>query len=181
MISEQEAIKIMRKYNAKAGTIQHGKGVSDIAFRLAVRIKERNPQFDIDPEKVKRAALLHDIGKCMPGKHELNSAEILRKEGLEEIAHLVIHGGLYEHSIIEGKEDKSLLPKTIENKIIDYADNRFNQNPVTVRERLDELRARRKDDKIVMKILDMIEPRVFENERYILELAGYRERDINKS
>lgn len=173
MITEEQAIALMKRYKLDEGVIGHGKGVADIAFRLAVRIKERNPHLGINPHNVKIAALMHDIGKSMPGKHELNSVEIFKNEGLGDIAYLALHGGAYELSIVEGKEDKSLLPKTIENKIIDYADNRFNLKPVTIKERFEELRARRKDDEKMMKILDLAEPRMLENEKDILHLAGY--------
>lgn len=58
---------------------------------MALRIRKNHPEIPLDPEKVRIGALLHDIGKALPGEHEINSVEILKKEGYSRLAEIVCH------------------------------------------------------------------------------------------
>jgi uncharacterized protein len=85
--------------------------------------------------KINIGSLLHDIGRfsCPPGKeiikHAYLGAEILRKEGLPDIAQIAerhIGAGITKEEIIKRNlplPHKDFLPLTKEEKIISHVDN----------------------------------------------------------
>jgi putative nucleotidyltransferase with HDIG domain len=170
MISFDNAVKLLEKYRMEPSRLDHSKGVSDIAFNLAKNILNKHPAIAINPDKIRIAALLHDIGRCEQGDHELNTLDILKKENLEDIASITIHGSIYEIMVLRGKDDPTLLPQTLENKIVAYADARFKDRPVTMEERWKEIEIRRsnEDDKITS--LRMAKQRFFAMEKEIIDL-----------
>ncbi len=173
MISEQDALELLKKYNLPQSRIDHSIGVADQAYKIAHSIHTRNPQLACDPEKVARAALLHDIGRSMPGDHELNTITILKNEGLDELASITMHGSFYEIQLLRGIDSKEFLPKTLENKIVAYADATFKDKPVTLEERWKEIEQRRvnEDEKIVS--IHMSRERYFKIEQELMELMRY--------
>jgi hypothetical protein len=146
--------------------------VASFAYDLAARIRRRHPELTIDPQKVKAAALLHDISRARPGDHEVNSATILREEGLGELAEMVMHGSYYEMSKLRGTDEPSLLPRSLENKIVAYADTRVRLRPVSVRKRVEDILRRRADDPEKAKAVRMALPRYLALEAELMELAG---------
>ncbi len=76
-------------------------------------------RIEIDRSTLIKAALLHDIGKVVDEVlHPFYGRDILIKEGMSEIANIIVtHGYAYE---LEPKEEH--LPKTIEQKLLTYAD-----------------------------------------------------------
>lgn len=172
MITEQQALDLLHKYDLSDSRIRHCIGVADIAFELATKIHDRHPELSLDPAKVKIAALLHDIGRSAKGDHELLTIEILKKEGLEDLANITIHGSIYEISILRGKADPTLLPCTIENKIVAYADARFRDQPVSMKQRWEEIEQRRAGEKEKIRSLHLAKARYIALERELLNLAG---------
>jgi hypothetical protein len=164
MITEIEATNLLHRHTKHLPNRDwyknHVNWVSAIAFRIAKKIKKKHPELDINPDKIKIAWLLHDIGKGRDGHHELNSAKILQEEWLHEIADIIIHGFVYELFLLEWKEKKEYLPKTIENKILVYADLLFHQEEVTLHERIKEIRDRKKHETKKIKALEMAEIRI---------------------
>ena len=136
MISYENAKQILKKYIRDPKVIQHSEGVSDFALMLSTKIGQTHPELKIDKEKVRIAALLHDIGKEYEKGHEERSLDILRREGLEEIAKISKHGFLYLKQIEEKGSGNST--EEIENKIVVYSDIRYKFSPMTVEERLAE-------------------------------------------
>jgi putative nucleotidyltransferase with HDIG domain len=61
MISEEDALELMYKYKLNSNIIKHCIGVSQIAYEISKKILDKNPNINIDLEKVKLAGLLHDI------------------------------------------------------------------------------------------------------------------------
>lgn len=138
MITEKEAIKLLRKYakNKKElnAVLRHSKAVQKVALKIAKKIK------NIDIEFIKTASLLHDIGRfrCPPGrltfKHGVIGAKILRKENLNKYAFVAerhLGAGISKKDIIEQKLNlplKDYIPKTKEEKIIAHADNLISDN-----------------------------------------------------
>jgi len=55
------------------------------------KIKRKNP-IPIDADKGEIGALLHDLEKHKEGMHECYSVDVFKKEGLHDIAKLVMHG-----------------------------------------------------------------------------------------
>ncbi len=133
MIDEKQAINLLKKYADSDEIFQkvlaHSLAVKKAALEIASRIS------GIDMNIIRIGSLLHDIGRlrCGPGcektRHGLIGAEILRKEGLPEIAcvaerHIGI-GIMKEDVIKQGLTlpERDFVPITREEKIIAYADN----------------------------------------------------------
>jgi putative nucleotidyltransferase with HDIG domain len=172
MISEQQALSLLDKYTLTQSRIKHSQGAAAFAFDLAKKIHKLHPSLDVNPEKVRIAALLHDIGRGREGDHELNSVNILKQEGLADIADIVMHGSVYEISVVRGSPDYSLLPRTIENKIVAYADARFKDSLVSLKERFDEVLERRHLEKEKVRSVKLAMKRYHELEKELMELAS---------
>ena len=173
MIGEQQACELLAKYGLSEKRINHSKGVADIAYRLACAIRNNNPQVSLDPQKVKIAALLHDIGRAVPeGDHVDNTVAILTKEGLGVLGEIVMHGSRYEEALLEGIDNPFFIPQSIENKIVAYADTRFRLSPVTVEERVEEIRIRRSGEPAKIRAVEMAKKRYLAMEKELLRLAG---------
>lgn len=135
MISYEDAVKLLRKYVKDMQALKHCEGVADFAFDLAKKISARHSELDINPERVRVAGLLHDLaGKEDYSRHEERSLEILRDEGLADIAEIAIHGFLYFKRVKE--MGYSVGGGDVENKIVVYSDVRFKDSLMSVDERL---------------------------------------------
>jgi HD superfamily phosphodiesterase len=154
--------------------INHSEAVADFAFRLAWLILCRNPNAPIDAPKVRVAALLHDIGRSQAGDHELNSIAILHELGHPDLAELVPHGSIYEIEKMRGHDRPELLPHTLENKIVAYADARVRFEPITLQQRMADIRNRRADDTQKMATLAESMERYEKIEAEISALCGGR-------
>ena len=159
-MTEAQAETLLDKYGLPPECLAHCRGVSRIAYETAVTIRRHNPGLNIDVNKVKLAGLLHDIGRSQPGDHECNSVGILHDEGEHELAEIVMHGTLYEAYQLRGQERPELLPRSVENKIVAYADTRFRLSPMTLEERIAEIRIRRADDRGKIQSLRKAVPRL---------------------
>ena len=128
--------------------VVHSRQVADLAVAIAGRLIERHVPIDI--EFVEEAAMLHDIGMCRtdaPGIH-CHGAEpyilhgILGRKMLDSMG-LYRHGRVCErhtgagitadeivaqHLPIEPPRD--LLPETLEEKVICYADKFFSKSRI---------------------------------------------------
>jgi putative nucleotidyltransferase with HDIG domain len=166
----QAALDLLTRYGISGARLEHSIGVSRFAYDLAQKIAAKHPDLPVDPEKVRIAALLHDIGRSQPGDHELNSMRILRKEGLPHIAEIAIHGTIYEIARLRGVDDPALLPATLENKIVAYADARFRLSVVTLDQRFADVRERRKDDPDKLASIDIAIDRFKSMERELMGL-----------
>ncbi len=169
MITEKEAVQLLESM-ASDKNVKHCRGVAEAAFELATKIKKKNSQLNIDPLKIKIAALLHDIGKCREGVHELNTIEILKREGLDDIADIAMHGFLYEICLLEGKNTHGLLPKNLENKIVVLADMYYNQKEerVSLEQRFEDMESRYGD--LFLKAIRLAKPRMIKLEEEISNL-----------
>lgn len=165
-----QALKLLRTRGMSKKRIAHSIGVADTARDLARRIARRHPALPLNAEKVRVAALLHDIGRTREGDHELNSVKILREEGLEDLAAIVMHGTFYEIQRLRGIEDPRLIPQSLENKLVAYADARFRLKPVTLKERFDDITARMAGDEEKSESVAMALKRFVSMEREIMGL-----------
>jgi putative nucleotidyltransferase with HDIG domain len=171
MIAESDALALLHKYHIAEKRIAHSIVVADFAYALASRIRAAHPSLQVDPTTVKIAALLHDIGRSREGDHEINSVDILNEEGLHEIAAIVIHGTIYEIIRLRGRDDPSLLPRTLENKIVAYADARCKDRPIEMQERWAEIEERRSGEPEKIASLRLAKNRFFALERELKELS----------
>ena len=172
MITYTQALSLIKKYKLPEVTVSHSKGVSQICFEIANAILGKNPGIGINPEKVRIAGLLHDIGRSKSGTHEMNTMEILQAEDLPDIAEIAAHGFLFEYYKLQGQEKNDYLPKTLENKIVVLSDMYYNQNQerVTLDERFDDILKRYSEDPEFIKIVQLAKPRMEALEREILAL-----------
>jgi len=124
-----DVVRLWNKYGLPEDVRRHCKAVAELAVKIASKIKERGT--DVDIEAVRLGALLHDIGRAVthdPFEHFVKSAEILRKEGLDEkivrIAERHFSSGLTaEEARKLGLPPKDYMPETLEEKIVSFADN----------------------------------------------------------
>lgn len=124
--------------------LQHSKAVTNKALEIA----KRHPELNADREFIARAAMLHDIGIAAcdaPGIfcfgslpyicHGIEGARILAEDGLLEYARVCERhtgAGLTAEEILEEGlplPPRNMLPISIEEKIICYADKFFSKNP----------------------------------------------------
>ncbi|MBU0979515.1 MAG: HD domain-containing protein [Nanoarchaeota archaeon] len=130
MLSEPEAIALMKKHAQDDGSLRavlaHSKLVQGIALRIAAKFPESDKDF------IRIACILHDIGRLKtqdPLQHGIKGAEILRKKGLKEFADVCerhLGAGISKEEIMRQElplPPRDFLPKTIEEKIITAADN----------------------------------------------------------
>lgn len=137
-MDEKQCIELLKKYapdeKSFKKVFEHSKAVQILAMRIAEDIVANGHHVDI--KFLIGACLLHDIGRFVypPDKksisHGIKGADILRKEGLDERYALVcerhIGSGIDEQDIEEQNFDlpkKDYNPKSIEEKIICYADS----------------------------------------------------------
>ncbi len=172
MISYNLSEELLGKYISDKKIIVHSKGVAEFAHQLAEKISKNHPELKINPEKVKIAALLHDIGKYKEEGHEERSLQILKNEGLEEIAKISRHGFLYKPHLESQEKNTS---KQIENKIVVYSDFRFKYSPMTIEERLEEAKTGwKRNPKTIEKRVKTIKTLLKTLENELFELAGER-------
>ncbi|MEM3823717.1 MAG: TIGR00295 family protein [Candidatus Bathyarchaeia archaeon] len=125
--SREQAIQFLRQVGCSENVIRHCQAVAELALEIAKACKERG--LNVDLKLVEIGALLHDIGrsKTHTVHHAIIGAEIAESLGLPEplvsIIKTHVGGG------ITSKEAKKLgwpkdiyIPKTLEEKIVSYAD-----------------------------------------------------------
>lgn len=166
---EQEALALLKKYGISDERIAHSKGVAEFARDIATRIVKRHGRV-LNPHKIYLGALLHDIGRGLPGDHERNSEKILRREGHPDLANIVMHGTYYETTILRGQEDPTARPQRLDNVIVAYADARYRLKPVTLAERFADVERRRFADQEKMRAMEMARERFLDHEAWINEL-----------
>ncbi len=171
MLTEQQALALLQRYGMDSVRLAHSQAVAAFAYELASRIRARHPELSLDPEQVRVAALLHDIGRTRPGDHEPNSVAILREEGQDDLAELVMHGTYYEIQKLRGIDDPRLRAETLANRIVAYSDARVRLKPVTLEERMAELHRRRGAEVEKVRSVEMAWPRFRDMERSLMELA----------
>ena len=119
---------------------------SESVARKALQIADAHPELGLDRQFILEAAMLHDIGICQtdaPGIlchgthpyicHGILGAAMLRQEGLERHARVCERhtgAGLSLHDIVSQNlplPHQSLLPETLEEQVICYADKFFSK------------------------------------------------------
>lgn len=123
----EEAKELLVSRGASEPLLKHSEKVAEVVSRLLQKLKDRKIHANTDLALA--GAMLHDIGrtKTHQASHGLEGAEIVRKSGFpEDLARVVerhVGGGIGkgEAKKMFGVED-DLSPKTIEEKLVSYAD-----------------------------------------------------------
>jgi len=126
---------LLAKYQLPEWQRRHVEIVRDVAREVADAYARRGGRVDV--ERVTAAAWLHDIGRSPllagdPRDHAELSAIILSAEGLPELAEMARRHPVY--TIL----DPERAPRTLEEKIVHYADRRGGLAIVSLDERLRE-------------------------------------------
>ena len=124
-----DVLELWDKYNLDDSVRKHCITVAKIAVSIAEHIKQNG--YDVDITCVLKGALLHDIGRTIthdPFKHFIKSAEILRKENVDEKIVKIVErhfsvGITAEEAKKLGLAPKDYMPETLEEKIVSFADN----------------------------------------------------------
>jgi len=163
-----EAKKLLKEKLKNRTIINHCVAVSKFAYKLARKIKRNG--YNVDPEKVRIAALLHDIGRCVNHKgHEFEGAKILRRLGEYDIARIIERHGIAKEEAEELGIKGEFEPQTLEERIVAYSDGRFDGDQmVTLKERF-KLILKRSDD-YRKRLIEKAKKRSFENEKFIMKL-----------
>lgn len=126
MPTREQALHVLRRAGCSKEVIKHSLAVERKAIEIARRIRENG--HEVDMRLVRLGAILHDVGRARTHgiRHGIVGAGIIRRRGFGKFA------GFAERHIgagIPAGEAKKLglpgrdfLPRTIEEKIVTYAD-----------------------------------------------------------
>ncbi|MBI4448035.1 HD domain-containing protein [Candidatus Woesearchaeota archaeon] len=129
----RQCVNLLTEYAVKETIFFHSFSVANYALKTAETLEKKGHK--INKELVLAAALLHDIKKLNAKHHTKEGAELLENLGYEEVAEIVKKHGF------ECLEKNP--PKTIEEKIVFYADKRDEWGQiVTLEERFEKLKER---------------------------------------
>ena len=136
--SKQECISILTKNKTPSNVIGHCKSVCKVAEEVADKLIGNG--IKVNKDLVIASALLHDIERHKKD-HINEGAKLLKEMGFPEIAVIIKKHSLY---LIE---ENDVQPKTIEEKIVFYADKRAKGSKiVSLEERFEDLKERYKMD-----------------------------------
>ena len=130
---EAGALRIHRKYGSVPVIVEHCRAVERVARIIAGELARRGVA--VDEEVVQAGALLHDIGRTrvQTVRHGYEGAEILRKEGVDErVVEVVkshVGAGLSREEARKlGLPDGDYVPRTLEQKVVCFADKMIDSN-----------------------------------------------------
>jgi len=136
MPTESECLELMSEVGLAPAITNHSIAVKNIALEFAGILEEKG--IEVDKSLVSAAALLHDIRKmdafvC----HGIEGGDFLRNKGFPAVADVV------EKHCINNLDDPSLIPSTVEEKLLMYSDLRINAGrKVSLDERFDYIKQR---------------------------------------
>jgi len=177
----EQVIELWEKYGVDEEVKRHCIKVAEIALKITDSMEKNGVK--VDKNAILIGALLHDIGRAIthdPFLHFIKSAEILKKEGLDnkivKIAERHFSAGLDKHDAEKlGLPPKDYIPETIEEKIVSSADNivygNKESNSDNFIRRLDEID--RKNGELKW-LTEKTRIRVFKIKEEIEELSGLK-------
>lgn len=122
-----EALALLKEAGCSLEVVAHSVTVTRIALRLARKLKSKG--FNVDLNLIEVGALLHDLGRSKTHnvKHGYLGGEIARSMGLPEplinIIERHVGGGITaEEAEKLGMPKRDFVPRSLEEKIITYAD-----------------------------------------------------------
>ena len=162
---------------------EHSKQMGEFTYKVALRIKERNPELNIGPEFVGFLGYVHDIGFFRDAKmHELHTIDLLIDEEYVplRLAQKAMHGQLIEQYGEKDGRTKEYTPKGVEGMILTYADMTINTGPMAIDDRAAEIIGKVKGSDFLSEELrqDIVNgmhkalPRFHRYEQVVLALAG---------
>jgi uncharacterized protein len=126
-LSVKKAIELIKELGGSDDLVSHMVTVYGLATYLGSRLHSRGISIDLD--LLGEGAILHDIGRTKTHlvTHGYVGAQLLREKGFQEEAALIVErhvgGGIGEEEApLLGLPKKSYIPKSLEEKIVCYAD-----------------------------------------------------------
>ena len=143
--TKEECLKILKDNKVPDNIIAHSKAVCNVALKIIDILEKKGVK--VNRNLVIAGALLHDVKKLSPDDHIIEGSEFVKSLGFEEVASVIKKHGLYHLD----KDD--FMPKTLEEKIVFYADKRVKGNKiVSVNERFKYIKQRYKKDNVEKEI-----------------------------
>lgn len=128
--NRREALSLLVKAGCSPRVVEHCKRVSAFAVRIAKACQRKQPNVDV--KLVEISALLHDIGRSRTHSvdHAREGGKIARAFNLPDSVAFIIErhagGGIPKEEAKKlGWPARDYLPKTLEEKIVCYADKRI--------------------------------------------------------
>lgn len=132
MIDRDRALRALREAGCSKNVIEHCLAVERTALSIAKKISSNGHKIDL--QLVSLGGLLHDIGRAKTHgiEHGIEGGKILRKLGLDDLAPFAEHhigSGIPADEAKElGLPARDLMPKTLEEKVVTYADKLVTKN-----------------------------------------------------
>jgi len=146
LTSRKEAIRALHASGCSKEVIQHCLTVERIALQLAKQILSRGHELDLNLVRI--GALLHDIGRSRTHgiTHGVEGGKILRRLGLRKWTNFAenhIGAGIPKNEAVRlGLPARNFMPRTLEEKIVTYADKLAEGNKkVSYRRALESLKS----------------------------------------
>ena len=132
--SKEECLAILNKNKTPSNVVKHCKTVCRVAEELADKLIAKG--INVNKHLVIAAAMLHDVERDKDD-HVIAGVNLIRNMGFPEVAEVMKKHGLYRI------ENEDVQPKTIEEKIVFYADKKSMGNKVvSLAERIKDLKRR---------------------------------------
>ena len=134
MLTRERALQVLREVGCSSEVINHCLAVEREALKIAREIRDNGHSVDL--ELVRIGALLHDIGRSRTHgiSHGVIGGEILRSKGLGRFAGFAenhLGAGIPAEEASElGLPERDFLPRTLEEKIVTYADKLISRSRV---------------------------------------------------
>jgi uncharacterized protein len=133
--SEGDALALHRKYGSNPRIVEHCKAVADVAKIIAEEFEGLGKP--VDSGVVVSAALLHDVGRTriQTARHGLEGSQMLKAEGIDEdvvqaVRRHVGAGISSEEASTLGLPDLDYVPRTLEERIVCFADKLVDSDTV---------------------------------------------------
>ena len=132
--SREECLQILDKNKTPSNVIEHSKAVCKFAEEIADKLLKKG--LKVNKDLIIAGALLHDIERKKEN-HVIEGANLLKKLGFPEVGDLIKKHSLYQ------LEKETVQPKSVEEKIVFYADKRTkNDKVVSLEERFEDIKKR---------------------------------------
>ncbi len=165
----------LERHISESGLIQnpanyrkHSYDTGKIARGRAVAIRVYNTEFNVGPEEIEAAGILHDLGKCFTEDflHEtILTGEYLEREGMPRIARAVrTHFTIGETLEIERRDGtpyrdfnpEEFFPKTWNEILVAYGDlHSDGKRIMTFEERMEDIFSRHGEKKVFVESMHM--------------------------
>lgn len=133
--SEGDALALHRKYGSSERIVRHCQTVVKVAKILTDEFEKKGVV--LDTKAIVAAALLHDLGRSrvQTVRHGVEGAEMIEREGVDrkvvEIVRKHVGAGISpEEAKALGLPDLDYIPRTLEERIVCFADKMVDSDTV---------------------------------------------------